>query len=376
MRWKVPPAPTDWLLAATVGLIQLVGGHGANANQSDVTVLDGFGYLLLAVGPAALVVRRGYPMPVFLVTLAAAIGYVARGYGYGPIFLSLVVGFLTAAVDGSRWRSYPLVPAGYLLLVWPVPVLIGRPPPSWWQALGIAAWLLVLVSIAEGVRQRRAVVQARRQRAEAHQRRRASEERLAIARELHDVLAHSLSLINVQSAVALELLDRKPEQAGVALAAIKSASRDALGEVHALLDSIRSGADPAPTTPAPTVADLDAVVARARSAGIEVHTTIDGAVRRLPTVVDVAAARIVQESLTNVARHAPGASATVAVRYAPDALRIRVDDDGTDGPAGTGGSGIEGMRERARALGGEVVAGPRRGGGFRVEAALPLGDRP
>lgn len=368
-------------VALTVAVIQLVGSRGANANQLSVEPLDWFGYLLLAVGPCALVLRRKYPLPVLLIAIAAAAIYVAR-FGYSPIFISLIVAFLTAATVGVRWSTYVLIPIGYLVFVWPVPVLIGNNPPSWWAALGIAAWLTVLLGIAEGIRQRRAVTEARHQRAEAAKqseiearRRRASDERLAIARELHDVLAHSLSLINVQSSVALELLDSKPEQAATALAAIKAASREALGEVHSLLTSIRSGSDPAPTAPAPSVADIDSVVERAREAGIEVVTNVSGAVRRIPSVVDVAAARIVQESLTNVARHAPGSSVVVSVHYSTEELLVQVDNDGAPGAShtatSTGGSGIRGMIERARALGGNLSAGPRPSGGFRVSATLP-----
>ncbi|NMN96938.1 sensor histidine kinase [Antrihabitans stalactiti] len=375
--------PADWGVALVVAVLQLVGSRGANASQTLASPLDWWGYVLLAIGPAALLLRRRLPLLVLFIAIAAAAAYVTR-YGYGPIFLSLVVAFLTAAVQGSRWPTYALIPAGYLFFVWPVPALISDRTPNWWAALGIAAWLTVLVAAAEGIRQRRAVLLARRQRKQASLRsaeeerlRRASEERLAIARELHDVLAHSLSLINVQSSVALELLERKPEQAATALAAIKTASRDALGEVHSLLNAIRTGADRAPTAPAPSIADLDAVVERARSAGIAVRTSIEGKAFRLPSVVDVAAARIIQESLTNVARHSTEAAAVVTVQYSPTLLVVQVDNGGSAGdgrPKVSGGNGIRGMIERARALGGELSAGPRRGGGFRVEARLPIGS--
>ena len=373
--------PADWGVALVVAVLQLVGSRGANASQTLAHQLDWWGYVLLAIGPAVLLLRRRLPLLVLYIAIVVAAVYVTS-YGYGPIFLSLVVAFLTAAVQGSRWPTYTLIPAGYLFFVWPVPALINDRTPNWWAALGIAAWLTVLLAAAEGIRQRRAVLLARRQRKQASLRsaeeerlRRASEERLAIARELHDVLAHSLSLINVQSSVALELLERKPEQAATALAAIKTASRDALGEVHSLLNAIRTGADRAPTAPAPSIADLDAVVERARSAGIAVRTAIEGKAFRLPSVVDVAAARIIQESLTNVARHSTEAAAVVTVQYSPTLLVVQVDNGGSSGdgrPKVSGGNGIRGMIERARALGGELSAGPRRGGGFRVEARLPV----
>jgi len=190
------------------------------------------------------------------------------------------------------------------------------------------------------------------------------------------VLAHSLSLINVQSSVALELLDRKPEQAATALAAIKQVSRDALGEVHTLLRSIRSGAETvaAPTAPTVGIADLDTLIAPARAAGLTVRTDVRGDVQRLPAVVDAAAARIVQESLTNVLRHAPGAEAVVTVGYSTHELRLTIDNGrptGSPQSSTAGGNGIAGMIERAHALGGELTAGPRDGG-FLVRARLPL----
>lgn len=384
----------DLLIAVIVALIQLGGGRGANI-ANGAQALDVIGYLLLLTGPAALVLRRRYPLPVFALTLLAAGAYVTLGYGYGPIFLSLVIGFLTAAVAGPRWHTYPVVPLGYLAFVWPLPELLGR-PANGWQIIGLMAWLSLLLSAAEGVRQRRAVLEARRQRgeaarrnelaererAEARREQRATEERLAIARELHDVLAHSLSLINVQSSVALELFEKKPEQTATALAAIKTASRDALGEVHALLHSLRSGIGSvaAPTAPTASIGDLDQVVAGARAAGVDVRTEITGAARRLPSVIDVAAARIIRESLTNVVRHASGATTVVSVRYSPEHIRITVGNTAPEHAANTtthpgdssGGAGIAGMMDRAAALGGDVTAGRQPDGGFRVEARLPV----
>ncbi|MFC9549362.1 sensor histidine kinase [Rhodococcus sp. NPDC056960] len=375
-------APRDLLIALGVAIVQVGGSVGANHNQPWAEPLDAAGFALLVCGPLALVFRRQRPVPVLLVVLIVTVLYVARGYGYGPVFLSLVVAFLGAATAGSRWLTYPLLAIGYVLIVFAVPAVSSAESPSLPALTGIAAWLLVLLAAAEIIRQRRGTLDARRQRAEAarrsaqdEQRRRASEERLAIARELHDVLAHSLSLINVQASVALELWDSRPEQSQEALSAIKVASRDAIGDVHALLASLRGGEDSPPVAPTAGIGNLDGVVERARAAGLTVTTVVEGSPTPLPTVVDVAAARIVQESLTNVARHSGGSSADVTVSYAPTFVRVRIDDDGR-GPAGTsaggGGNGIPGMRERARALGGELTAGSGPGGGFRVQATLPF----
>lgn len=363
--------------------------------QTGLRPLDAFGYGLLLMGPLLLTVRRIHPYAVFAASLAITLTYLLSGYGYGPIFVSLVVAFLTAGTHGPRWYTYPTIPVGYLLMAWPAPGVRNHPTEPW-LAFGLVAWMCVLIGVAEGLRQRQAIHAARRQRSEearrgaaaerareaAEREQRAARERLAIARELHDVLAHSLSLINVQSSVALELLDRKPEQAAIALSAIKSASRDALGEVHALLQSIRSGAESvvAPTSPAVRVSDLDSLLQPARAAGLAVLTRVRGTPARLPAVLDVAAARIVQESLTNVLRHAPGAEAVVGVDYSPGELRLSVENTAPRNhpqPSTTpGGNGIMGMIERAHALGGELSAAPIPGGGFRVTARLPLPEEP
>jgi signal transduction histidine kinase len=205
-------------------------------------------------------------------------------------------------------------------------------------------------------------------------RRRAGEERLRIARELHDVLAHNISLINVQAGVALHLMDEQPGQSRSALVAIKQASNDALEELRSVLDVLRQGEEQPPRAPASDLAHLNSLVAGVSATGLEVRTRVEGTPRPLPAGVDLAAFRIVQEALTNLTRHAGPASATVLVGYGSEELTAQVDDDGR-GPASNGagqGNGIRGMRERAAALGGELAAGPRPGGGFRVRARLPL----
>ncbi|MFD4366582.1 sensor histidine kinase [Rhodococcus sp. NPDC058521] len=355
----------------------MAGSPGANENQSTMP-LDGLAYVLLAIGPIALLFRRRFPLSTLFVILGVTAVYV-RDYGYGPIFLALVVAFLTAGTSGSRWHTYPVVGAGYILFVWVVPHRGDGWSPNFAVATGVAAWLLVLVAVAEIVRGRRAAAAERRRRAEAaeasaaaERRRVASEERLDIARELHDVLAHSLSLINVQAGVALELFDSAPEQARPALAAIKKASRDAIGDVHSLLDSLRDGSG-SPKAPTAGISDLEAVVRRARDAGLEVSTTVHGTPRPLTGIVDVAAARITQESLTNVARHSHTSAARVEVTYRDTAIDLSIDDagDGEDVAESAGGNGIPGMLERAQALGGRLTAGRKPGGGFRVFASLP-----
>ncbi len=379
--------PAVWLIPLVVAAIQLVGSTRPPRHRGGPALaelhwvpLNWFGYLLLIAGPVALLLRTIYPYTVLMTVIAITMVYLAAGFRIGPVFASLIVAFLTAAVVGPRWRSYPLPLLGWAAVVWLIPLLRGEDPPPAVAIGAIAAWLIVLVAVAEGIRQRRAVIDARRQRraamareAQSEEERRATQARLSIARELHDVLAHSLSMINVQSAVALELLDSHPERAGPALAAIKDASRQAISDVHSLVEALRTEQGQ-PRAPTPGIADLGGLVSAARATGLTVTTAATGEPRVLPAVIDVAAARIVQESLTNVVRHSTAENAVVTVTYGPDALGVTVENDGRplNAVPSSGGSGIAGMRERARALGGELSVRRHPGGGFSVAATLPL----
>jgi signal transduction histidine kinase len=187
---------------------------------------------------------------------------------------------------------------------------------------------------------------------------------------VHDVVGHGLAAINMQAEIALHLLHRKPEQAEAALTAISRTSKQGLDELRATLTAVRGDAGRAPM---PGHGELPALRDRLAHAGLPVSLTIEGEPDGpLPGAVDLAAYRIVQEALTNVLRHAGATSAEVAITYAPGALELEVTDRGLGGVPSGPGSGIAGMRERAAALGGELTAGPRPGGGFRVHAALPV----
>jgi signal transduction histidine kinase len=373
----VPPGrPTDVAVAALTGVAQIGLTLGASRNEPHREPLDLLAYLLLAAGPVALLWRWRSPVWVLVAVTASNVLYFALGYSYGPAWLSLIVAIWTAVTAGARraaWATALLGLAAYFALA----PLLSREEPA--TLLAIAAhlgWLLLILVAAEvamAARQRR--LDAERTRAE-EERRRAGEERMRIARELHDVLAHNISLINVQAGVALHLMDEQPGQSRSALVAIKQASNDALGELRSVLDVLRQGDEAPPRSPASGLASLDRLVAGAEATGLPVSAKVEGTPRPLPAGTDLAAFRIVQESLTNVTRHAGPASATVLVRYGRDDLTVQVDDDGT-GPAanGAGGSGIRGMRERVAALGGELTAGPRPGGGFRVRARLPIDPR-
>ncbi len=368
-----------WRSALFVAVVTQIGAGWAAHAQSGRVALDGFARLLLLIGPALLVVRHRHPVAVAYGVSVVTLIYVGAGYPYGPVFLGLALACFAAVVAGHRraaWGAVGLFWAGHLLIGhwlyrWLPPP--GDGPTPWAQEVGATAWVLAVLAVAELVRVRRE--QWARERAEraAAERRRVDEERLRIARELHDVLAHSISVINVQAGVGLALLDSDPEQARTALVTIKAASKEALGEVRQVLDTLRSPGE-APRTPAPGLDRLPELVEQAATAGLGVDVGVEGEARALPPGVDLAAFRILQEALTNVVRHSGSRTARIRLTWQPHALELRVDDEGpaTGGAPDGGGNGLVGMRERASALGGTVETGPRPDGGFRVTAVLPL----
>jgi signal transduction histidine kinase len=369
------PWPSTVFLTAVV----LVGTHAAAQGQrgGGRAELDPFALLLLLLGCGALLWRQRHPVAVVFTTAAVVMVYLGAGYPYGPVFLAVAVACFGAVVTGHRraaWAAVAMLWAGHVVVAhWLYRLLppSGDPAASWGQEAVVAAWVAAVVAVSELVGLRRE--QWARERAERAQaaRRRTDEERLRIARELHDVLAHSISVINVQAGVGLALLDSDPEQARTALTTIKSASKEALGEVRQVLDTLRTPGD-APRTPAPGLDRLPELVAQAADAGLTVE--VEGAAPRLPPGADLAAFRIVQEALTNVVRHSGSRRARVRLDPARGVLRLLIDDDGpaTGTDAGGSGNGLVGMRERAAALGGTIEAGRRPDGGFRVLAVLPL----
>jgi signal transduction histidine kinase len=374
-RWAV-----DAVLAAAVTAFDVGSTYGAASWHPHAAPPGPATYVALAVGGLSLTARRRFPVVVLAITLGSAL-WVGAGSQTNLAWLPLVVAFFTAVLARRRTAAVASLLIGYVASVWP-PWEIGAPHHATAGfALGLAIGLLFLLSVAE-------VIRARSQRRSALERsraeevlRRAGEERLRIARDLHDVVAHNISVINVQANTALHLMDRQPERARQALTAINDVSKQALVELRSVLGVLRDVDELAPRAPSPGLARLRDLVDSAAAAGLTVRLEEDGPLEPLPADVDVAAYRIVQEALTNSARHASGAAVTVRVRSVPDALIVEVTDDGAGLPAGRGvstvswaggsGNGITGMAERAAALGGTLQAGPEPGGGFGVCARLP-----
>jgi signal transduction histidine kinase len=361
----------DAALALVLAAIGLVSAPHLGGIQPAARPVDALSNVLVVLAALPLAVRRVWPVATLAVTAAATTAYLLIGYPYGPVMVYLAIAVYSAAAHLSARHA---TIAGAVVLV----ALLAHIPARWARGEGItalggvapaAAWVVVPFALGWLVRVGRDSVA--RIRAEEI-RRYAFEERLRIAQEVHDVVGHGLAAINMQAEIALHLLPTRPEQAGPALAAISRTSKEALDELRSTLAVVRRG-DGEPRMPAPGVAQIDELVARMSRTGVAVAVKVDGGPRTLPAAVDLAAYRIVQEALTNVLRHSGTAAAAVVIGYQPERLIIEVTDDGRGGLAAAGtGHGLNGMRERAAALGGSLAAGPRAGGGFRVHAELPL----
>ena len=360
-------------LALQVGVTLLASTHQPERRDSDV-----FGVALLAAGVLVLPFRRRHPVVVLMVAYGATLTYWTANYGRGPVFFSLIVALAQTVLMGRRRIAIGAIVAGFIGFPWLGWVIGTTEAPELGQLIALAAWLAALVSVMEVVRSRRERArEVARSRAEEVQRK-ASDERLRIAQELHDAVAHNISLINIHAGVALHLFDEQPQQARDALATIKQSSKEALVELRSILGLLRRADEDAPRAPTPSLAHLSDLVARSNAAGLDVRIDVAGDLAHLPRNVDVAAYRIIQESLTNVARHANRPDAVVRVHAVDGALDLEVLDEGSGSRRGvdlpSGGNGIAGMRERATAIGGTFEAGPRPSRGFAVRARLPIGD--
>ena len=371
-------------------------GHGPPGRM--VTTVDPSPWVLPAVAVLALGIatRRVWPRAAFVATVGGVGAYLAAGATFGPIFLGPALG-VYAMASGTRvfanetpgsapsvamppLRSWapllilllPMIMAGH----WHEPYL-GLLDPAFYGAL-VSAFAIAVVPamIALLVRARR---ESEREVREQERRRYAYEERLRIARDVHDVVGHSLAVITMQAGVALHLLDKqrvtqpRPDRVADSLEAIKQTSREALAELRTTLEVFRSDPDD-PRSPLPGLARLDALVDGLRAAGREVTLVREQSddLQSIPAAVDHAAFRIIQESLTNVVRHAGAAHATVRLSRLAGMLTVEVSDDGPATGVPVEGNGIRGMRERARAVGGTLSVLVREPSGVLVRASLPL----
>ncbi|HEX6348947.1 MAG TPA: sensor histidine kinase [Candidatus Dormibacteraeota bacterium] len=365
---------SDWLgLIGTTAVVTLVavGVIVAAPGEPGRRQTDALGIAAILVASLSVAATRRFPRLAFAVSLAGVGLYQGLGYSIqSPYFLPLFFTGYAAGLRGGRLQALGFAAAE--IVVFLIAGVASRDPGG-----GLFISVPVAVALLTGVvaRELRAADAVHR---DAERRRQAelmlAEERLRIARELHDVVSHSIAMIGVQAGVAAHLLDREPEQARAALAAIKEASRDALQDLRGILGVLRETDGAEPRAPAAGLAQLPDLLAGLRRAGLEVAVAEAGAPRPLPSAVDLAAYRIVQEALTNVLRHAPGATARVSLRYAPERLEIEVSNDGIHGrgqPMPGAGLGLAGLRERAAAAGGELTwAGPVDDG-FAVRAWVP-----
>ncbi|GAA2918541.1 MULTISPECIES: sensor histidine kinase [Streptomyces] len=387
---KAHPLAVDAVLAAGVLACMVAGSFVEPRHRDTVSwalrTPDPLSLVLMVLGAAALVFRRRAPMTVLALTGTVSVVESVTGDPRTPVAMSAVIALYTVASTTDRpttWR------VGLLTTTVLTGAAMAAGPLPWYaqENLGIVAWAGIGATAGDAVRSRRAFIQAIRERAERAERtreeearRRVAEERLRIARDLHDVVAHHIALVNVQAGVAAHIMDKRPDQAKEALAHVREASRSALNELRATVGLLRQSGDPeAPTEPAPGLDRLDELAGTFRNAGLRIEVARTDQGSALPAAVDLAAYRIIQEALTNVQKHAgPHAKAEVSVVRVGPNIEITVLDDGSGedaDPGSGGGHGLLGMRERVTALRGTLTTGPRYGGGFRIHAILPVKNR-
>ncbi|WP_331747760.1 histidine kinase (plasmid) [Streptomyces sp. NBC_00853] len=367
-RFRVRAGVRDWLIAVGVAAALLVTGL---SGQHSATRIGLLGYVLLAVGGLALAAGRRAPVAVLAVTGLCAVGYQAAGFDVAAVaFLFAVYAAMraghrvvTVAVSVAVLASLPLAALASGL---------HDTGEAFAQARGALqiAWLIAAGAAGEALRQAEQRADEAERTREETARRRADEERLHIARELHDSLTHQISVIKVQSEAAVHVARKRGEPVPEAILAIREAGREASRELRATLEALRDD----DTTPPHGLDHIPELVERAGKTGVRAALTIQGRPHDVPAAVGRTLYRIVQESLTNIARHADATTASVRIDYRPDSVALQVDDNGKATPdtIPVPGIGLLGMRERVTVLGGRLRAAPRDEGGFTVQAELPV----
>ncbi len=372
-------------ILATIFVVTAVILGVVSEPDSGERNLGGLGWSLIVLVNLPLAYRRRNPVAALWLTVAFTLPYWVLDFpdqSAGPNILIMIYS-VAAHVDRPRSLQHGLAAGSSAMFVALVGVLAPQEDLPWFSVpvnslLFVSAWIF-----GDNLRNRRAYLDELEQKAArtAHNRdlearRAVSEERTRIARELHDVVAHSMSVMVVQAGAARRLLQDQPDQAAEAISAIESTGRESLNEMRRVLDVLRSDTDEIELAPAPSLQDLDRLARQCEDAGLPVTVVLVGDPRPLPASIELSAYRIVQESLTNALKHAGPAQATVRLVYLSDEFCVEVSDDGrgsATGPATTGnGQGLLGMRERVEAFGGSLRSGPASGGGFRVSARFPV----
>ena len=382
------PVTADALLALAVGGFALLGLLTIDPDSVDASNRDAdvYGVLLVLTQASLLAVRRRWPIPVLWLGTLATVPYWVLDYVDAGLSMAVLIQLYTVAANCERRRALPHV-VGAIVILLAVMIIGVVVDEEELPAVAVLANVVIFLSawvLGDSVRNRRdylAEVEARADRAEADREaaalRAVQEERTRIARDLHDVVAHSVSVMVIQAGAARRVLDRHPEQTEESLQIIERTGRDALDELRRVLGVLRAPDGDSSTAPQPRVDDLGALVRHWRETGLPVELQVDGDPFQLAAGVGLTIYRIVQEALTNVMKHAGPATATVDVRYRPDAVTVLVTDDGRgpgagDRPVPSARQGLIGMRERVELFGGTLDVGPRPGGGFQVRAVLPV----
>lgn len=399
--FRPPVWAQDVLLALFITVMQVHGTVVRAAGDPEAVLrpladLGGLGYVLLVLSGAAVAVRRRWPVVVFVTTALASLVYYALDFPDGPGWIGLFVAIytLTALGDGRRSLATAGVGVAVLSAAWLVAGADIEPRAALgWIFFRIGASVMS-AALGESVRSRRVIAAEAVERAEwaertreEEARARVGEERLRIAREVHDTVAHAIAIINVQAGVTAHVLDKRPDQAREALRCIELTSSRALQEMRAILRVLRDENDG--RDPHPGLGQIDELVTKAHEAGLEVDLHAGTPPPGVSSAVGNAVYRVLQESITNVIRHVGPTRVTVTLDYTGDAVEVHITDEGTPTagsaaagkdrttgtPAGRPGRGILGMRERCEILGGAFDAGARPGGGYAVTARLPMSLR-
>jgi len=387
--FHVPALALDLVLALFITVMQVQGTLSRVAGEPESVLrpladLGHLGYILLIASGAVVAVRRQFPVAVFAITAVASLTYYALDFPDGPGWLGLFVALYSLTAYGDGRRSLAIAGIGITVLAtgWLVAATDIEPRAAiGWVFFRIGASVMS-AALGESVRTRRVIAADALERAELAERTReeearvrVDEERLRIAREVHDTVAHAIAIINVQSGVTAHLLEKRPERIRETLEAIQQTSSQALREMRSILGVLRDAHDG--RVPHPGLGQIDELIAKARHAGLDIMIESAPPTAALPSAVDSAAYRILQESITNVIRHVGPTRVTVGLDYRVDSLELSVTNERAHTPrngarSAVPGRGIIGMRERCQLLGGDLDAGPIADGGFAVTARLPF----